>query len=153
MPPWLSALQSILGVVVGAAITYLLSRTQEAAKHRQSLKTAAYVDYLRGVAQTAQAQQRGSRDGVIEGNALMADAKARICVYGDAHAIRALAEFSKLGARLESREEVGAFLALCQAMRDRPNDVISKDDLSQVLMGASVEALPPCALIEGDKSG
>jgi hypothetical protein len=63
--PWLNALLPIVGVIIGAALSHLLSRTQEVTKHRQSLKSAAYVDYLRGVAQTAQAQQRGSREGGI----------------------------------------------------------------------------------------
>jgi hypothetical protein len=39
-------------------------------------------------------------------------------------------------------------VALCQAMRSHPGDVVSKDDLARVLFGAPVGALP-----ESDKSG
>jgi hypothetical protein len=49
MPTWLVPLLPLLGVVVGAATQYMLSRTQEAERQRRTLRTTAYVDYLRGV--------------------------------------------------------------------------------------------------------
>jgi hypothetical protein len=136
MSSLLISILPLLGIVVGATLQFLLSRTQEANRQRQNLRITAYVDYLRGVTTTGQAQKRGDNAEEAKGNALMADAKARICVYGADDTLRALAEFSRAGAKLSARQGADAFLALCEAMRrEMRGKGVSRDDIARVLFG------------------
>jgi hypothetical protein len=143
VPAWLISFLPVLGVIVGATLQYGLSRTHEARKQQQALRTAAYVDFLRGCANTAQAQQRGDGAEEAKGNALMADAKARLCVYGSESAIRALADFFRKGGNLSSRGSVDAFLSFCEAIRlEALERRLERSDISQVL-GLRSDQLPP----------
>lgn len=136
MSSWLITILPLLGIVVGATLQFLLSRTQEANKQRQNLRITAYVDYLRGVTTTSQAQQRRDVAEEAKGNALMADAKARICVYGADDTLRALATFSRVGAQLSTRQGADAFLGLCETMRGEMRGTgVSRDDIARVLFG------------------
>ena len=143
MTSWLIPTLPLLGIVVGAMLQFLLSRTHEAEKQRQNLRMTAYVDYLRGVTMTSQAQQRSDKAEETKGNALMADAKARICVYGADDTLRALAAFSRAGAQLSLREGADAFLSLCEAMRrEMRGSGVDKDDVARVLFGSDLAAFP-----------
>ncbi len=122
----------------------MLSKTHEAEKQRQSLRVAAYVDYLRGVTTTSQAQKRGDKPEEAKGNALMADAKARICVYGTDETVKALAEFSRVGAKLSTREGVDAFLSFCVEMRREMRGGDSpRDDIARVLFNTTIADFAP----------
>jgi hypothetical protein len=129
----------VLGVVVGAALQHVLTRSQEARRQRQGMRSAAYVDYLRGATTTALAQKRSDRAKVAEGDALMADAKARMCVYGGSGVLEALATFSQRGASLATREGIEAFLQLCEAMRVETNvPTIARDDMARILFNGAL---------------
>ena len=144
MSPWLISTLPLLGIVVGALLQFLLSKTHEADKQRQSLRVAAYVDYLRGVTTTSQAQKRGDKAEEAKGNALMADAKARICVYGADETLKALANFSRIGAELSTREGVEAFLSLCEGMRrEMKGGNASTDDISRILFNTALTDFAP----------
>lgn len=80
-----SALLSLVGVVVGATMQYWLSRSAESRKQLQLLQSQCYVDYLKAVTKSAHAQ---SDNAVRLANAEVADAKARIAVYGRAGSSR-----------------------------------------------------------------
>ena len=45
------AVFAFFGVIVGASLQYLFTRLLEERKHRQSLQTEAYTDYIRAVAE------------------------------------------------------------------------------------------------------
>jgi hypothetical protein len=92
-----------LGAIFGAFLT----RRTEKFKHLQELRSAAYTDFLRGVATAAEQS----------GIALVADARARIAIYGGKDVVHSLSEFITLGAQTQNREGMQAFADLCRVMR------------------------------------
>src|SRR4051794_7300139 len=96
LPALLTTLLPVLGVIIGASLQYFFSKSGEKRKQLEALKTQAYVDYLRSVAQVAQLE-RGASSKRAEALAASADAKTRICIYGSAKVIDALASFEKAG--------------------------------------------------------
>ena len=103
----------------------------------EALKTQAYVDYLRPVAQIAQLG-KGDSSKRSELLAALADAKTRICIYGSAKVIDALASFEKVGPILVSSNSRGEFLAVCNEMRRHSlgeSEVVQADNLNLVLFG------------------
>ncbi len=81
LPAFLTALLTLLSVVVGASLQYVLSKSGERRKQLEALRSQAYVDYLRAVAQAKYAGADQSKRSEIL--AAAADAKARLCVYGE----------------------------------------------------------------------
>ncbi len=82
-----------LGAIFGAFLT----RRTERFKHLQELRSAAYADFVRGVATAA--EQSKARNPTGEGIALVADARARIAIYGGGEVVHALSEFIARGAQ------------------------------------------------------
>jgi hypothetical protein len=117
---------------VGAFLAAFLSRRTERFKHLQELRSAAYADFLRGVAMAAeqgQAHQTGTG-----GRALVADARARIAIYGGKKVVHSLAGFIALGAQTSNAEGMEAFAELCGVMRtETRREHVSAEDILQVL--------------------
>jgi hypothetical protein len=109
-----------LGSILGA----FLARYTEQFKHLQELRSAAYTDFLRGVARAAE------QGGV----ALVADSRARIAIYGGKAVLRSLSEFIALGAQTQNREGMQAFADLCGVMRaESGREQVPVRDISTVL--------------------
>jgi hypothetical protein len=106
---------SFLGVIVGAGLQYLFTRFLEERKHRQSLKTAAYTDYIRAVAEAAHIALQDQRPAIF---ARLADAKTRICLYGSPEVVTALAGFESQGGIIGNDQQREAFLKAVEAMRE-----------------------------------
>lgn len=53
MNDWAIAILPLLGVMLGAALQFWLSRAAEREKHTEGLRSQAYADYLRAVAAAA----------------------------------------------------------------------------------------------------
>jgi hypothetical protein len=102
MSGW-SAILPLLGVVVGAVLQHWLSRTAESRKPLSLLRSGAYVDYLRSVAQLAHSS---TSEGRTAARTAAADAKARIAIYGTKDAVAALARFEEAGAVLDTSESL-----------------------------------------------
>ena len=132
----LIAVYSILGVVVGASLQYLFSRFLEERKHKRLLQAQAYADFLRGVAEAAHLNLDVNENQV---HAKIADARARIALYGSPDVVRLLAQFEKAGNAIISEEQHEAFLLLIQAMRG--DNKVEGAVLKLVLLGSS-EARP-----------
>lgn len=98
LPIFLTTLLPLIGVIIGASLQYLFSRSGERRKQLEASRGQAYVDYLRSVAQIAQVARSDSKKR-SELLAAAADAKTRICVYGGASVITKLAAFEKGGRR------------------------------------------------------
>jgi hypothetical protein len=130
MNEW-TAVLPLLGVVIGAAMQYWLSRSAESRKQLQLLQTQSYVDYLRAVTKSAHATSPESNRAA---NMDAADAKARLAVYGTSDVISALARFEEIGAVIANPKARAAFVALVGAMR-RKEGKVEVDDLSLVLFG------------------
>jgi len=130
------AVFSILGIVVGASLQYLFSRFLEERKHKRLLQTEAYADFLRSVAEATHLDSSVNEGQV---HARIADARARIGLYGSPDVVRLLAEFERAGNAIISKEQHESFVLLIQAMRG--DDKVGSADLELVLLGSS-EARP-----------
>ena len=108
---------SFFGVVVGACLQYYFTKHIENQRHLRTLRSNAYMDYLKCVCE--QAQFRYTED-TIERKQLFTktgDAKARICLYGSSSAIQAFAKFEKLGASMATEDQRTAFTNMVEIMR------------------------------------
>lgn len=119
-----------MGQIVSAAvaavvsiIVVLLTRRSETIKQFQSLRAAAYADFIRGIAGLAIMQKRSfqSQEEFMRGEEMMilvADAKSRIAIYGSEPVVASLAAFLRGGAVLDSPERADKFTDVCQRMRN-----------------------------------
>lgn len=126
------AIFSVLGIVVGATLQYLFTRFLEERKHKRLLQTEAYVDFLRSVADGAHLHA-GVNEAEV--HARIADARARIALYGSPDVVRLLAEFDRTGNAIITKEQREAFVRLIKVMRG--DDQVESDVLEVVLIGAS----------------
>jgi hypothetical protein len=137
----LTAVLPLLGVVVGAGIHYWVSKASEAHKHLEELRTEAYVDFIRGVSGVAIAQKRHEPAIETQSMVLLADAKARVSVYGSKAVVESLAEFIRRGAVLDSPERMRTFVSACQKMRNESlpaNEAIVDREMSQLMLGVDL---------------
>ncbi|ESQ16707.1 MAG: hypothetical protein N838_11645 [Thiohalocapsa sp. PB-PSB1] len=129
------AVLPIIGVILGASLQHFFSEDFEAGKQLASLRSGAYVDYLRAVSGLAQGRGGKQAETLL---ASAADAKARIAIYGSQSVIAKLAEFERLGAALDTRERGEAFLEMCVQMRKegtRQEADTEKEELRLILFG------------------
>lgn len=138
MQTWALAISPLIGVLLGAALQFWFSRKAERNKAIETLRAEAYVDYLGGVA--ASAYVRSDEDIRIAHRSL-ADAKARIAVYGSPQVISALARFEESGAVLARGHDVKPFLAVVASMRSEVPHV-AEHDLELLLLGQREKTAP-----------
>ncbi len=132
----MTAVLSIFGLVIGATLQYLFTRHHENQRYLRELRTQTYLDYLKGVADMAHLNDPiGSQER--DATARVADAKARICLYGSRDVIGAFAVFEKLGATVQSSPQREAFVGMILAMRrDSVNTSVPRvEDVATVLLG------------------
>ena len=133
MSDWGLAALPLLGVAFGAALQFWFGRTADRKKQAEGLRARAYADYLRSVAAAAHSH---SDDDLHEARRDVADAKARIAVYGAVEVIGALARFEEAGANLSSESGQSAFVQVVSAMRATGSKVPQRD-LKLLLLGAA----------------
>lgn len=135
MSEWSIALLPLGGVVLGAVLQFWLGQTIEKEKRIETLRSQAYADYLRGVAAGKFITSDEDSVAAFRG---VADAKARILVYGSPAVITALAKFEEVGPILNNERSMGAFVAVVSSMR--PNKALIEDRyLKTVLFGGGRE--------------
>jgi hypothetical protein len=143
-------LQSFVSAAIAAIVTVsvvFLSRRSETKKHLESLRTTAYVDFVRGIAGLAVLNRRtvDSHEEFLKGQdltILVADAKARIALYGSIAVVSSLANFLRAGLVLDSPQRFRDFTSICQKMRSdtRPRPgVVNDHDVEFLLFGSDVE--------------
>ncbi len=136
----------VVSAVVAAAVSLsvvYLTRRSESIKHLQSLKTAAYVDFIRGVAglATVAKQVQRSPEQSKQGwdfTVLVADAKSRIAIYGGNEVVSCLASFLRAGSAIDSPERAKEFTEVCQKMRadsGQDQSQIADHDIHFLLFG------------------
>lgn len=128
----------IVGIIIGAALQYFFSKSAESRRHLATLKTQAYTDYLRCVAES---KHIGRNDSKARKDILTkaADAKTRISIYGSSKVVEALANFEKVGAIIDSSQAEEKFLILCESMRRESigtSDKTKLENLRIVLFGS-----------------
>lgn len=126
------ALFSVFGVVVGASLQYLFTRFLEERRHRQSLQTEAYTDYIQAVAQARLIDLYTEQASIV---ARLADAKTRICLYGSPEVIARLAEFESKGAVIGDAQQRQAFMHVIEAMRG--NSKLQTSQIELIVLGES----------------
>ncbi|HKC64885.1 MAG TPA: hypothetical protein VKB86_14680 [Pyrinomonadaceae bacterium] len=126
----MNAIFTLLGIVVGAIVSFLLTRRHEYEKQKRLLVTQAYSDYLRAVADAAHLNLESN---LAEIHARLADAKTRICLYGSQEVVTLLAAFEKEGGVIGNENQRHLFALLIFAMRG--NAKVQRSDLETVLFG------------------
>jgi hypothetical protein len=94
------------------------------------------VDFVRGCAGLAVSQTVSGK--LVEYTILLADAKARITIYGSKEIVAAIANFFRKGeGKLQTPEQRKLYLAICEQMRQEglPNEVAKQADIAQLLFG------------------
>ena len=122
---------SILGIVVGASLQYVFSRFLDERRHKRLLQTEAYADFLRGV---AEATHLDSTINEAQVHAKIANARARIALYGSPKVVSLLAEFERAGNAIITEQQHEAFVRLIKAIRG--DDRIESAALALVLIGS-----------------
>jgi hypothetical protein len=110
----LIGLLPILGVVVGAFLQHILARSKERDSYLAQLRQISYADFLKGVANAAHRP-------TAEVSAQIADARARMAIYGSNAVLERLAAFDELGATLTRDTSKRAFLLMTEQMRAESN--------------------------------
>ncbi len=123
---------AFFGVIVGASLQYLFTRLLEERKHRQSLQTEAYTDYIRVVAEARHIDLHTERASIF---ARLADAKSRICLYGSPEVIARLAEFERKGGLIGNDDQCQAFMRVIEAMRGSSS--LPSSEIEVILLGKS----------------
>ncbi len=123
--------------MIGYCIQYWYAKKLESQKHQQNLRTNAYVDFMKGAAGMAITQKNKSNKEQ-EFIVLLADAKARISIYGSKEVIESIANFCRGGASLDTPGGRESFISICQTMRKEalPKDqnVLDKE-ISLLIIG------------------
>jgi hypothetical protein len=123
----------LAGGFLGALFQSWLSRKAETEKRIELLRSEAYADFLKAVAAAGHLR---SDDEHVAARRGLADAKARIAVYGSAAIIKALAKFDQGGAVLDNQDSASRFVALVSAMRPDEGKHLDQD-ISIALLGSS----------------
>ncbi len=142
MNAYIAIIGSLLGVIVGAVLQSYLVRRNQKDNRLLEWRNTAYTDFINAATLVATAQRHGKRDVVAEHLARLSDAKARICVYGDASVIAEIAEFWRHGATLQTESEILAFTRVCLSIRKSLNvsgAAINFPDISQLLFSIDVK--------------
>jgi hypothetical protein len=147
--PVVPIIAAAVAAIVSVSI-HFLTRRSETIKHVQSLRTAAYVDFIRGVSALAsiahepvQSKEHFMKEW--ESRLLLADAKSRIAIYGSKAVVSSLANFLRGGVLLDSPERMKAFTGVCQTMRtdSRPGPGSATDqDVHFLLFDADMNNKP-----------
>lgn len=135
-------LVGIIGIVIGALLQAFFNRKNQKANNLSELQNKAYSDFLNAVSKIAVAQRQNQRNHVIEELSNLADAKSRICVYGDTSVVHHLAVFLRAGGTLQTESEILSFTKLCLQIRKSvgiQDKEIYSSDISQLLFSIDVK--------------
>nr|NJM04643.1 hypothetical protein [Desulfobacula sp.] len=107
---------SFLGLVIGAVLQHYFSRHQEVLRSHRESRTKAYTDFLRCVCEHI-SPEKLSTLSKHDLDTRTADAKCRVCLYGSVPVISAFAEFERLGATINTPQQMEAFTSMVHFMR------------------------------------
>ncbi len=144
-PVIFASLVGLLGVATGAWLQAYLTKKNNQKSKLSELQNSAYADFLNAASSIAVAQRVGDRDRVTSELAALADAKARICIYGHSTVIHELAKFIRAGGTLQKESEILSFTRLCLRIRESAgmtNQSIPLTYISQLLFHVEVSETP-----------
>lgn len=109
---------SLLGIIVGATLQFIYSRTSEIKKQQNQSRNQAYNDYLKCASNLAAAIKFNNDTKRKELLSITADAKTRVCLYGSKKVIKYMSAFEYSGARIVSKQDADRFGLIVNAMRE-----------------------------------
>jgi hypothetical protein len=110
----LSGTAALLGVALGHVLSARRSRQDELA----AMQMSAYVDFIRSSARLFSARRSGRTEDELDELAVLNDAKTRVMLSADLRVAKSLEKFWLQGGTLEKEQEILAFRALCDDMRE-----------------------------------
>ncbi len=132
----------VFGVIIGALHQALFSRKNQKVSQLTELQNKSYADFLNAASKIAVAQRRNNRKDVERELSNLADAKSRICVYGDSVVIQKLAVFLRTGGTLQTEQEILAYTCLCVEIRKSvgmSDKFLLAQDISQLLFSIDIK--------------
>lgn len=130
------AIIATLTALLMAFVNYRLSRSTNKTAKKTEVRAQSYIDFIKCISELAHASPQERKQAIAK----LADAKARIVIYGDSAVIKELANFDRAHKELNTNESYEAFLKIALEMR---RDAIGKregedpKDLKQILFGNS----------------
>lgn len=110
----ISGVSALLGVALGHILSTKRARQEELA----AMRMAAYADFMRSTSALVVARRAGRTIDGSEELACLNDAKIRILLSADLPVLKSLQKFWLQGGTLETEQEILAFRALCDDMRE-----------------------------------
>lgn len=128
----------LIGVIVGAGLHFVFSRSSELKRHERELRIQAYSDYLQSVgeAETASASLDPGRKAEVFGRAIAA--KARVCAHGHRSVIVALSKFEGDPSPGLTEQKKQYFLAFIEEVRKDIGALgpgLTQDSVEKILFG------------------
>jgi flagellar motor component MotA len=135
-----TALVALVGIVIGAILQYIFSRSTESLKQHQTLKAQSYVDFVKSLAGITIAQRHHNKGRELESTILLADSKARVAIYGSKSVIESIANFFSRYGEITSPESITSFIEIIQKMRSetlKKQEMVIDNYISILLVGPS----------------
>jgi hypothetical protein len=142
LPDWLIALLPLAGVVVGAALQYVLGGLQARSTRRMEAKIEVYAGYLEAL-DTHNLAQRENSEKLQQARKALLIAKTRMTIYASEPVVRAAANLHRDWKAQEKFRE--SLIDLCEAMRNDTRgrrDTAARADLDELLWGATKAPSP-----------
>jgi hypothetical protein len=128
----------LLGVVIGAGLHYVFSRSAEFRRHERMLRVEAYSDYLRSVGEMESIKVSPDPARQSDAFARAIAAKARVCVHGSASVVNALSKFEGAPGQGLTEEKKKYFLEFMAAVRKdsgAQGALLPQIDIEKILFG------------------
>lgn len=138
--PIIVAAVGILGILLGASVQFFFNKKTEDSRHLKLLQTQAYVDFMKGLSGMGRAQFFKDKEKEKEFTILLADARARISIYGSERGIKKLAELFRKYDAVSSESEIAAYSELIKIMREeslKKSDFVSNFEIGEVVFGGN----------------
>ena len=135
MSQYITLLLPLLTLAAGALLQHQLSKSSRKSEETILRQQQAYVDYLSASVGAKFSRSNSAKDD----QANLIDAKLRIAVYGSREVIAKLAEFERIGARLNNQTSIKRYLELVSEMRNAATTFVGRNsstDLEVVLFGS-----------------
>lgn len=131
----------VICVIIGALLQFFLSKKSDERKQQNLLKVTAYTDFIKGLAGLAIFHKQRDTSKEMEYRMLVADAKSRICVYGDDTVIKKISHFLRNGGSIVTPDSYKIFVDIIVEIRKKHIGQVDLDinDFSQLLIGEDVE--------------
>lgn len=124
------------------ALKHELALSADASRWYEELKATAYVDFYKAAAGITIAQKWGP-EVELASTISLADAKARIAVYGSAEVVTALGTYFKEYGHLSSPQAVDSFIRVIDLMRNQTvghEGSVHAHVLAQLILGVEVKS-------------